>query len=384
VADVPGFGWAAVGDPAAVPATAPVTVRDGVVANGSVTVTVAADGTFALADGTTSVGGLGRLVDGGDAGDTYNYNPPAHDTEVDTPDSVSVRVLEDGPLRARIAIDRAYTWPVSADLDRRHGAVAVATTTTVEVQAGSPLVRVAVEVDNRAEDHRLRAWFPLPVPARASFAECAFAVVERGLVAEGGPSERALATYPSRRFVCAGGLTVVHDGLPEYELVDVRPAAGGAHALALTLLRCTGAISRGPMPWRPLPAGPRTPTPAAQLPGRRTVRFAVRLGDDPADAYAAVDDAFVPFLVGHAAGGGPAPARGGVLEIDGAEVSAVARDGGGRLTVRLFNPTDRPVTARLAGRRGWRTDLRGRAGDPFEETVALGPWEIATLSLDEP
>jgi hypothetical protein len=52
--------------------------------------------------------------------------------------------------------------------------------------------------------------------------------------------------------------------------------------------------------------------------------------------------------------------------------------------VRLFNPTDRPVTARLAGRRGWRTDLRGRAGDPFEETVALGPWEIATLAVSEP
>jgi alpha-mannosidase len=259
--------------------------------------------------------------------------------------------------------------------------VAAATTTTVEVQAGSPLVRVTVEVDNRAEDHRLRAWLPLPAPARSSFAECAFAVVERGLVAEGGPSERALATYPSRRFVCAGGLTVVHDGLPEYELVDVR--GDRAHALALTLLRATGAISRGPMPFRFLPAGPRTPTPAAQLPGRRVVRFAVRLGDDPADAYAAVDDAFVPFLVERAAGGGPAPDRGTALEVAGAEVSAVVRDGGGRLTVRLFNPTDGAVTAHLPGRRGWRTDLRGRAGEPFEGRVELRPWEILTLSVDE-
>jgi len=42
---------------------------------------------------------------------------------------------------------------------------------------------------------------------------CAYSVVERGLVAEGGPSEVALPTFPSRRFVTAGGLTVVHEGL---------------------------------------------------------------------------------------------------------------------------------------------------------------------------
>ena len=36
-----------------------------------------------------------------------------------------------------------------------------------------------------------------------------------------------------------------------------------------------------------------------------------------------------------------------------AEVSAVVRDAGGRLTVRLFNPRNQPVVTRIAGRRGW-------------------------------
>jgi alpha-mannosidase len=363
-----------------------VTVRsdgpDVVVANDSVTVTVAADGTFSLRDGTgAEVHGLGRLVDGGDAGDTYNYNPPARDTEVDTPDEVGVRVLEDGPLRARVAVDRRYTWPREVDGDERVGAVPVTVATVVEVVAGSPVVRLTTEVDNACRDHRLRVWFPLPEPAEGSRAECAFAVVERGLDAEGGPTERALPTFPSRRFVCAGGLTVVHEGLPEYELVDVR--GGRAHALALTLLRCTGAISRGPMAYRPLPAGPPTPTPAAQLPGRRVLRYGVRLGADAGDAYAAVDDAFLPLLVARSGGAGSAPPRGSALEVTGAEVSAVVRDGGGQLVVRLFNPTTRPAAARVAGRRGWRTDLRGRPGAPFEDTVMLGPWEIATLVVAE-
>jgi alpha-mannosidase len=265
--------------------------------------------------------------------------------------------------------------------DRRTGSVPALVTTVIEVVAGSDLVRLTTELDNPARDHRLRVWFPLAAPADHSRAECAFAVVDRGVHAEGGPTERALPTFPSRRFVCAGGITVVHEGLPEYELVDVHD--GYAHALALTLLRCTGTISRGPMAYRPLPAGPPTPTPAAQLPGHHVLRYGIRLGDEVADAYAAVDDAFLPLFVAHAPGGGPGPGRGSELEVTGAEVSAVVRDAGGGLVVRLFNPTDRAITARLTGRRGWRTDLRGRATEPFEEAVELGPWEIATLAVSE-
>lgn len=390
-ADVPGLGWTVL--PAAPPAPGSVTVAPHgpvTVTNGELTLVVADDGTFSLRAAGREASGLGRLVDGGDAGDTYNYNPPAGDVEIDAPDEVTVRVVERGPLRARVAIDRRYTWPAAVDGDARAGTVTVATTTTAEVVAGSGVVRLTTELDNPARDHRLRVWFPLPEPAATSRAECAFAVVTRGLTAEGGATERALPTFPSRRFVCAGGLTVVHDGLPEYELVDVRPspAAGGApraHALALTLLRCTGSISRGPMPYRPLPAGPPTPTPAAQLPGHRVLRYALTLGDDPVAAYAAADDAFLPLLSAPAPGGGPGDGRGRALDVTGAEVSAVIREAGGaQLVVRLFNPTDAPVTARLAGRRGWRTDLRGRAGQPFEEAVALGPWEIATLAVHEP
>ena len=54
-------------------------------------------------------------------------------------------------------------------------------------------LRVRIEFDNRCRDHRLRAHFPLPAPVDRSDAECAFAVVERGLTAEGGPHETAAA-----------------------------------------------------------------------------------------------------------------------------------------------------------------------------------------------
>ena len=68
-------------------------------------------GTFAL-DGTP---GYGRLVDGGDLGDSYNYSPPRQDAFVDTPLAVVVRVDERGPVRARVRITATYDWPSFVD-----------------------------------------------------------------------------------------------------------------------------------------------------------------------------------------------------------------------------------------------------------------------------
>ena len=87
VDDVPGFGWRA-WDPAAPSAATPVTATDQALTNGLVTVVVdPADGTFSL----NGHGGLGKLVDDGDAGDTYNWSPPDHDVFVDHAESVDGR-----------------------------------------------------------------------------------------------------------------------------------------------------------------------------------------------------------------------------------------------------------------------------------------------------
>ena len=380
VGAVPGYGWQAVARPA--PPAHPVSCPDGhTLTNGLVTVVVdAADGTFSV-DGHA---GLGRLVDGGDVGDTYNYCPPATDREVDAPESVTVTVVEEGPVRAAFDVVRTYRWPAAAvGLDARtDDEVDVEVTTRLELHAGEAFVRVTTTFDNAARDHRLRAWFPLPERTATSRAECAFAVVERGLVAEGGDSERALPTFPSRRFVQAGGLTVAHEGLLEYEMVDLNDIgdATSAGALAVTLLRCTGMLSQGPMPYRPLPAGPQTPMEGSQQRGPQTMRYAVAIGD--VDPYALADDAFLPFLTGRARGVGEGPDVGTHLEVTGAPVSSLRRHDG-RLELRVFNPGTEATEVRVAGRNGWQMDLKGTPLAPFEETIDLPPGRIATLALDE-
>jgi hypothetical protein len=375
VADVAGFGWQAwvgTSSPAA-----PVVVDERSLSNGVVRVDVdLSDGTFSL-DGHR---GLGRLVDGGDVGDTYNWCPPSDDTIVDTPGAVSTTVVEAGPVRGRLEVLRSYDLPTHADSQGRAGSQRVEVRTTLELHAGDDLVRVHVELDNHGlRDHRLRVHLPLPQRSTTSTAECAFATVERGLVAQGGPTEVGLATYPSRRFVQAGGLTVAHDGLLEYELVDLDEAAGTAGELAVTLLRATGMLSQGPMATRPLPAGPLTAMEGPQSQHPVEARFAVHLGDR--NPYAVVDDAFLPLQVTR--GGGDradASAAGQALSITGAEVSAVVREAG-QLHVRVVNPSPAPTVVSIEGRTGWLVDLAGRPTRPFEGSFELDPWEIATTAI---
>jgi alpha-mannosidase len=340
--------------------------------NGLVDVAVdPADGTFSI-DGLR---GLDLLVDDGDAGDTYNYSPPDGDIAVDAPTSVTVTVLEHGPLRAALQVVRVFDWPARLRAGReRVDQRTVEVSTRLELRAGEHLVRVTTSLDNPCRDHRLRAWFPLPRPASSSRAECAFGTVPRALLAEGGTTERGLPTFPSRRFVVADGLTVVHEGLLEYELVD------DGKVLALTLLRCVGVLSGTHLTYRPMPAGPPLPVAGAQMPGRHVVRYAVAVGEH--DPYSLVDDAFLPLLVAEGSGAGARPATGSALTVTGAEVSAVRRIAGNRVEVRVFNPSDTEAAVDLGGRTGWLVDLRDRPLERVTGSFELRPWGIATVHLD--
>jgi hypothetical protein len=372
---VPGLGWAAW---APAPLQHPVEVNARAsMSNGLITVAIDdAKGTFALDESPD----LDRLVDEGDQGDTYTWSPPIHDTIVDQPDAVSVEVAERGPVRGRLLVRRTYVWPERVDDDRgiRVGERSVVVTTAIELRAGERLVRVTTSFDNPCRDHRLRTLFRLPVPASTSRAECAFGVVERGLDTEGGTDELAVPTFPSRRFVSAGDLTVVHEGLLEYELIDRHD--GRAQTLALTLLRATGILSRPTTKYRRSPAGPPLPVEGAQMLGPVECRYAVCVG--PVDPYAVADDAFLPLFATTASGGGDRTPSGQGLAVTGAEVSAVRRDDEA-VVVRVFNPTDAPTAVSVGGRSGQLVDLAGRPLRAFEASFDLGPRRLATARLSD-
>ena len=377
-ADVPGYGWAAF-TPAPLAHPVEVTETDGgptQLGNGLVRVEIDhATGTFAL-DG---VAGYGLLVDGGDLGDSYNYSPPGQDSFVDTPRSVDVRVSERGPVRARARIMASYAWPdhVDGSSQARVGEHLVDVETDVEVRADEATVRVTTSFVNPSGDHRLRVHLPLPEPAAESHAESAFTVVTRGLTAEGRVDEYGLPTAPAQRFVSAGRLTVAHEGVCEYELVDIED--GEAKTIALTVLRSTGMLSRLGMAYRPFPAGPMTPVEGLQMRGKRVaLRYALAL--DCQDPYSLADDVLLPLETTASLGGGTRPSSGTELTVDGAEVSALHRVAG-TLELRVYNPRPDATTVSIPGRSGWLVDLRGYPQEPFEGSFELRPFGIASARL---
>lgn len=383
------------GTPAPPASFVPATATGRTLSNGLVHVAVAADGTLAVtgADGSVLLG-VGRLVDGGDRGDSYNYGPPAKDVLVSEPAGVTVDVLENGPLRSRTRITRVYPWPaaLSGDRDVRSGeTVPTPVETLVEVRAGEPFVRVSTSFLNRSADHRLRFHVPLPEPAAGSAAAGQFAVTERGLTAEGGWGEYPIPTFPASSFVSAGAATVLLDHATEYELVS------DGSEVAITLLRAIGSISVNIHPFRDEPAATEIPAPGAQDLGMRVEnRFAVlpsATGWQGANAVALAELFRNDVLVarGTAPAGGQLPPDATGVQVDGADVfvSAVRRvtaeDGAAGTEIRLVAMSGTGATARLTGpfTEATTVDLLGRplsttpAADGLE--LALGPWEIRTV-----
>jgi alpha-mannosidase len=400
--EVPPLGRASVR-----PVAGPVPELDGAVAaadsvldNGLLRVEVAADGTLELStpDGVR-VDGVGRIVDGGDVGDSYNYAPPAADALVDRPRSVRVRAVHAGPVLGALDVIREYAWPVAASVEagtRRTETAAVAVATRVELRAGEPFVRLRIGFDNRCDDHRVRLHLPLPAPARSSFAEGQFAVVERGLTAEGGGGEVPLPTFPANGFVAAGGpggsLAALLTQPTEYELVD------GGRELAVTVLRSIGMLSRNRHALRDEPAGPQLPTPEAQCRGARVVELALMpyRGEWHSAGVAGAAEAyrheFVAFA-GTAVEGSPLPASEAGLRVDGAGVVLTGvRDRGGRVELRVVaeqpTATEAVISAGRGVRAAWSADLLGRPGAPLPVgedgtvRVPLRAWQIATVQLE--
>lgn len=377
--------------PGDLPVHAPVTCTNGVLDNGLLRASVRPDGALRLdaTDGTT-VDGVGRVVDGGDQGDSYNYGPPAADTLIGAPQAVEVSAEMSGPLAAAVLVERTYQWPLAleATASRRCEATrSVTVRTRAELRSGEPFLRLTMSFDNPCADHRVRLHLPLARPADVSSAEGQFSVTQRGLTAEGGCGEEPLPTYPAHGFVQAGGLAVLLAQPTEYELVS------DGRELALTLLRAVGWLSRNVHPYREEPAGPELATPGAQCRERVTVDLALHPHQgswEDADAMQACERFRHEFHAAPGTGSGElALARANGIEVSGNGVVMTSlRRRDGALELRLVAERAEPTTAVVSGpfTAARRCDLLGEPGESLPVTggqleVPLRAWEIATVQL---
>ncbi len=405
-ASVPGCGYAAVdlGFTATGPMPAEIRSRAGEtdgrvwLENEHWRVEVNADGTLDVRDRRT-----GRtwtracaLLDEGDVGDEYNHDPPAVDEAVTNDGGAVARVEQAGPLVAAARVDLKLRVPASATDDRRARSasrVDLPIAIRVALTAGSPRIDFELTLVNRARDHRLRVLFPTGAGRVETVrADTAFGVVERPARREAPASfavEAPVSSGPLHTFVDAGdggsGVSLFADGLTEYE------ATGGA--LALTLLRSVGWLSREDLSTRRGNAGPSLPTPGAQCLGPQTFRFAAVPRSAPPSEASLYKEARAflapPALFGPAGREGRLPLRHAFLSATGDVVlSALKRaDDRDALILRVFNPGQAPATLMLRDTASaFSTDLAERRGDALPAhgdhiAVAVAPCQIRTLDV---
>jgi alpha-mannosidase len=308
---VPGMGWVVVPPPLAAPERVEPVVEGGAVRVDDVEL---------------------RFLDEPDVGDLYNFCPQ-DDAEPQEPSEIRV----DGS-RVFVAFDGLE---VAFRVSRR---------------PGERFLRIGGEIRNDRPDHRLRLHVTLPEPAQRAIAGAPFELVERGLVSEGSELEVPSPTWPARGVVLAGGVAVLHEGVFEYEVAD--------DALAVTLLRCVGTISRPAIKTRPLMAGPDIPTPDAQMIGSTGFSLAVAPSVARDDLLEMWERFALPLRSASASGGGSFSPSDSLLDVGGAELSSIRRVDG-RTEVRVWNSALEPTAATVDGRE-----------------IPLGPAEIRTLALE--
>jgi len=366
------------------------------------------DGALHLEDNDTGAHypDVHSFEDGADAGDEYNYSPPADDRLV-TSEIDHWSVDHHDETEAVLRVVYRLTLPERLNQDRTgrsNRTVQEIVTSRFRLRAGSRVVAVETEVDNRACDHRLRVRFGTGLidPDVRAFSENQFWVAERPVT----PPQTTLpvaplaeyepTTFPQQTWSAVAGpygLMVANHGLPEAE---VSRDAGGDWALKLTLLRCVGWLSRDDLRTRGGGAGPHVQTPDAQCLGTHTFSYAlIPFRDGWTTAQPLAQGFVAPFRV-LSVGGGQASRAGGLelpdwlgLGDDRLVLSALKCQEGGRgLTLRVYNPTERPIETDLTVALPHRAiSLASMAEEPRRDLgqgrldLVVGSGEIVTLVI---
>lgn len=182
-----------------------------------------------------------RIEDVGDMGESYVCLPAGR---VVTPDPVlaSVKVTEDNPLRKTLRVEHHLRIPKRFDFveGRRSEATVIVTVgLTLTLKKNCDVLELSYEIDNRAEDHRLRLGIDTAIAADCVWTDSPYDVSAH--TPEECCCDTVTPTFCNATFAAVRGegrgFAVFTEGQHEVE------RAGSL--LWFTLLRATGVIVRG-------------------------------------------------------------------------------------------------------------------------------------------
>jgi len=232
-----------------------------------------------------------QLVDGGDAGDNYNYSPPFDDWLINSNGFLASISGTQGALQSALTLSWKIAVPQDLAARREQRAdAALDITMTITLADSNAWLDVAISVNNTVRDHRLQVLLPTAAQSHIHFADQPFGLIER----QNLPSEMAVwqdeqwteapvALYPMQSQVmmydAQRGLCAVTEGLREYQIPQNRQ-----DVIAVTLLRSVGWLGQANMPYRPGRAsGMVLPSPDSQIQGMHHFKLSVLAMNHGAD-----------------------------------------------------------------------------------------------------
>ena len=244
--------------------------------NGFYRIEIAENGSLTVTDkvqGTTYEQVL-LIEDGSDDGDGYDYSPLEDDLVLTSASVKATSRITHHALLSRTDISFRMNIPSNLEARRQKwydGYMDIRLHVTLRQH--SPLIELSVEVDNQADDHRVRLLIPNQMAAQCSVSDNQFGSIVRPARDSAMDnwekekwSERPDAIYPFLSYVAqdtAQGLSVLTNSVREFELVGE-----GFQTIAITLFRSVGVLGKEDLYRRPgRPSGIRMDTPDSQMRG---------------------------------------------------------------------------------------------------------------------
>lgn len=341
-------------------------------------------------EGNFTLHGVHVFQDQGDRGDTYDFCPVSGEDGLQTilkPESVSVTLEEQGPVRGCISVACTFDVPSSLqedDRDARETALtALHVNSRIMLSWDARYVEIVTTVLNTAKDHRLRMYVPTGMDIQEAVSDGQFCMHRRNTRIEKKAhwAFSPASVFPHERWAAAGngtrGVAVFSEGLPEHA---VEKSPKGDY-LALTLLRCVGWLSRQDIAVRPGHAGPPIPTPDAQCLGAHTFRYGIYLFSGAVEesgiieASAHFDSQILWSQTANPPQNNPRELSLIALEPAFLQMSALKiSEDGQYICLRFWNPGDDEIRARLFGELKVTGVWKSRADEePLEKLAVSGP-----------
>ncbi|BEE13314.1 mannosylglycerate hydrolase [Aeromonas veronii] len=263
----------------------PVTTRGELLENDVYRIALNDNGTLQILDKLrgTRFDQVLTLEEGSDDGDEYDYSPSRDEwLRYSTEFAVTREVTHEAwqsiaTLKLRMAVPANLTERADRQCS---GHLDVTCRITLAHQ--SPRIDIELELDNQADDHRVRVLIPTPFPSDTVVSDNQFGCITRptrdsamaNWEAEGW-KEAPIPVWQLMNFVALQdgkqGLAVLSDGLREFEVIGEQ-----CDTLALTLLRGVGVLGKEELLLRPgRPSGIKLPTPDSQVRGKLSCRFSL-------------------------------------------------------------------------------------------------------------